>query len=413
MGVVLFEDEGWSSFSPLNLLRHTGQLRWGTKTLLDALSESTEEAEAEVWGREALGEVTRAETGRGYNEEKRSTALLVNSRARPGRELRNLASRKTPFIALAGDCIVAARVNLSRTEPGVLTRSEAARVSKEAPRLEVSPDLLFRGYWDLVRSNGMAIAEQAERYGDALSLPSTVKLKGPLSNLRVHGSAEVEEYVCFDAKSGPIVVAEGSSIEAFSRVSGPCYVGPKAKVLSALVRGGTSIFEGCKVGGEVENSVIMPYTNKAHFGYVGDSYVGEWVNLGAGSTFSNLKNTYGDVRTSVGKQRIRTGMLKLGPAVGDLAKVSIGAMVFAGRKVGVGSQVTGLAAVDVPSFTYHDGVRGRMVELRLASVVETHRMMKERRGLTLGRAEEELVRAAFRDTSAERREAGVKKGRIY
>jgi len=359
-----------------------------------------------------LGKVTKAATGRAYNEEQHSTALFVNSRARPGKELRNLTSRKRSFVAVSADSIVAARVKLDLTRAGVLTRKEAARVSKEAPRLDVAPELLFRGYWDLVKSNGLAIAEQAERFGDALALPSTARLKGPPSNLRVHGSAEVEEYVNFDARPGPIVVAEGASIESFSRISGPCYVGPRAKVLTALLRGGTSIFEGCKVGGEVENSIIMPYANKAHFGYVGDSYVGEWVNLGAGSTFSNLKNTYGDVRTSLGGKTVNTGMLKLGPAIGDLAKFSIGSMAFSGKRIGVGSQITGLATSDVPSFSYLDGFRGRIVELRLASVIETHRRMKERRGQILDKAEEELIGLTFRATSTERRRAGARKGRI-
>jgi hypothetical protein len=87
-------------------------------------------------------------------------------------------------------------------------------------------------------------------------------------------------------------------------------------------------------------------------------------------------------------------------------------MVFSGKRIGVGSQITGLARVDVPSFSYLDGFRGRMVELRLASVVETHRRMKERRGLTLSKVEEELIGSIFRATSAERRRAGARKGRI-
>jgi len=171
------------------------------------------------------------------------------------------------------------------------------------------------------------------------------------------------------------------------------------------------VFSSCKVGGQVENSIIMPYTNKAHYGYVGDSYVGEWVNLGAGSTFSNLKNTYGNVRLDMGRMKIDSGMLKLGSVLGDMSKVSIGALVYSGKLLGTGCQVAGLASKNVPCFTYSDG-SGRMVELLLESVLETQRRMMERRGKTLTRAGEALIRTAFRDTSEERRKAGVRRGRF-
>ena len=412
METVIFEDEGWSLFSPLNLLRHTSLLRWGTRTLMESLLRSTgSRTQADAWGRPELREVTKS-LGVPYNKPHKSTVLLVNARARPGRVLTDISERKGTFAAVSKGSLVAAKVNPATIPPGVLTNEAASRILKACPRVEAPAGLLFEGYWDLVASNGLAIAEQAAHFGDALSLPTTSKVRGPPSSLRVHGSAEIEDYVSFDTRPGPIVISEGVTIESFSLVSGPCYIGPRAKLTTALVRGGTSIFEGCKVGGEVENSILMPHTNKAHLGYVGDSYVGEWVNLGAGSTFSNLKNTYGNVRSSASGKRVDTGLLKLGPAVGDMAKVSIGALVFAGKKVGTGSQVTGLAAVDVPPFAYYDGNRGGMVELHLVSVLETQRRMKERRGLNLSRAEEELIRSAFAATAAERRKAGARKGRL-
>ena len=379
---------------------------------MDSLSRSAgDRTQVEAWGRAELAGVTKA-TGTPYNREHESTVLMVNARARPGRILSDLGERKGPFAAVSKGQLVAAKLNPSRVKPGVLSAEDVSRMLKSVPKLKAPPGVLFQGYWDLVASNGLAIAEQAVHFGDALSLPSTSRVKGPPSSLRVHGSAEVEDYVSFDTRPGPVVVAEGVTIESFSRISGPCYVGPRAKLTTALVRGGTSIFEGCKVGGEVENSVLLPHSNKAHFGYVGDSYVGEWVNLGAGSTFSNLKNTYGNVRSYAGGRRVDTGLLKLGPAVGDMAKVSIGALVFTGKKVGAGSHVTGLAWPDVPPFTYYDGSKGSMVELHLVSVLETQRRMKERRGMNLSRAEEELIRFAFAATAPERRKAGARKGRI-
>lgn len=305
---------------------------------------------------------------------------------------------------------MAAKLETIPWKPGVIRRASVAALAKGARKSPAPPDPLFAGYWDLVESNGLAIAEQARRFEDQLSLPRSAEVRGPSTNVMVDAGADVEGQVTFDARLGPIVVERGASVESFSRVMGPCYVGHKAKILSALIGGGTSVFESCKVGGQVENSIIMPFTNKAHHGYVGDSYVGSWVNLGAGCTFSNLKNTYGNVRLQVGGKKLDSGMLKLGPVVGDLAKLSIGSLVYAGKSVGTGSHLSGLASEDVPSFTFYDSESQRKVELLLDSVLETQRRMKERRGLVLGRAEEGLIRKAFLATASERRRAKVKKG---
>jgi UDP-N-acetylglucosamine diphosphorylase/glucosamine-1-phosphate N-acetyltransferase len=412
LATVVFEDDATACFGPLTMLRHTGQLNRGTKTLLEAVHGSiTSAAELMVWGRAKLKDVCSESLGKGYNEKAKGLTTFINARARPGKLLLALTSRKTPYVALAGGHVVAARVSGTGMKPGLIGRKDSVRIGKSVERLEAPADGLFTGYWDLVQSNGLAIVAQAKHFEDPLSLPSTVEVRGPRSSLRINGRADVELHVTFDTRLGPIVVEEGASVESFSRIMGPCYIGPKVKVHSALVGGGTSVFAGCTVGGQLENSIIMSHTNKAHHGYAGDSYVGEWVNLGAGSTFSNLKNTYGNVRLDIGGGTVDSGMLKLGPVVGDMAKVSIGALVYSGRLLGTGCHVAGLAGKNVPSFTYSDG-SGRMVELLIESVVETQRRMVERRGKTLTRAEEALIRRTFEDTSEERRRAGVKKGRL-
>lgn len=412
MKLVVFEDDMLEGFGPLTALRHVSQLFRGTKSLLEAVQESvTDATDLILWGREGLSEACQESIRASYNAHVDSLVTFVNARARPGALLSNLTSRKTPFVALAGTQILAARIRAAEMTPGPVSRKDSARLGKTVEKLEVPLESLFRGYWDLVQSNGLAIAEQAKRFEDPLQLPETVEVRGPRSSLRVDGGAEVEFYVTFDTRWGPIVVEGGTSIESFSRVMGPCYIGPKTKIYTAQIGGGTSFFEGCRVGGQVENSLFMSYSNKAHHGYVGDSYVGEWVNLGAGSTFGNLKNTYGNVRIDVGQKRLDSGMLKLGPAVGDLSKVSIGALVYSGKLLGTGCQVAGLSRRNVPSFTFADG-SGRMVELLLESVLETQRRMMERRGKTLSRAREALIRRAFKATSPERRKAGVAKGRL-
>jgi UDP-N-acetylglucosamine diphosphorylase/glucosamine-1-phosphate N-acetyltransferase len=338
--------------------------------------------------------------------------FFVNARARPNGDLLSLASKTGPFVSTAEDHLVAARLDSWGAKPGVIAKNELKKLGARVERIKAPLTSLFEGYWELVETNGLAIAEQAKRSADIMPLPRGLEVKGPASNIMIDAGADIEPNVTFDARLGPVVIGSGASVESFSRIMGPCYIGPRTKVYSALIGGGTSIFESCKIGGQVENSVIMPYTNKAHHGYVGDSYVGSWVNLGAGATFSNLKNTYGNVRMVVGGKKIDSGMLKLGPVIGDLCKVSIGSLVYAGKSVGTGSHVSGRADSDVPSFTFYDSGPKRSVELLLESVIETQRRVMERRGLTLSRSEEALIRMAFAATAKDRKLGGVKKGRL-
>ena len=408
--MIVFEDEGLAGFGPLTLLRHVSLLRWGTRRLLGALVGKIPNAtDVVIWGRQELSGVTRDATGRPYNEKVHGPAFLVSARAKPSEALFSLASKPEPFVAHSGGELVAARLDSVPLRPGVVRKADL-KLARRGERTSLPPGSLFRGYWDLIESNGLAIAEQAKHFEEQLALPRNVEVRGPLSNVMVDAGAEIEGHVTLDAKLGPVIVEGGATVESFSRVMGPCYIGPKTRISSALIGGGTSIFESCKVGGQVENSVIMPYTNKAHHGYVGDSYVGSWVNLGAGSTFSNLKNTYGNVRLNAGGKKVDTGMLKLGPAVGDMAKLSIGALVYAGKGVGTGSHVSGVASDDVPSFTFFDSGQGKKVELLLESVLETQRRMMERRGMTLSRNEEALIRRTFAATAGERAKAGARKG---
>ncbi len=385
----------------------------GTKPLLDALLESvTDSTDPALWGRGSISETLPKARTSSYNQGVEGTVLLVNSLARPGPRLANLTSRNTPFAALTRGRLVAARVEASSLKPGVLGSRQVSAVSKPVERLEVDYDALFEGYWDLVESNGLAIVEQAKGAHDPLALHPSVELRGPPQSLKIDSGADVERFVSFDTRLGPIVVEPGATIESFSRVMGPCYVGPKVKVMSALIGGGTSIFGSSKVGGQVENSIISAFTNKAHHGYVGDSYVGEWVNLGAGCTFSNLKNTYGDVRVAWRGRKRDTKMVKLGPMVGDLCKVSIGALVYSGRSAGTGSHLAGTVSADVPAFTYCGGRGENQVELKVDSVVETQRRMMGRRGLELSRGMEALIRLRFKETAQDRRRAGVRRGAL-
>ena len=152
--------------------------------------------------------------------------------------------------------------------------------------------------------------------------------------------ARIEPNVVLDASSGPIMIAHGSKVHAFTRVAGPCYVGRDSIILGGDV-GASSIGPVCKLRGEVTNIVVLGYSNKSHDGFVGHSYLGRWVNVGAGTITSNLKNTYSPVEVWTPRGERQTGLQFLGTFFGDHTKTGIGTPLTTGTVLGAGACVFG------------------------------------------------------------------------
>jgi len=223
----------------------------------------------------------------------------------------------------------------------------------------------------------------------------------------------IEKCVFFDCSKGPVVIEDGVEIQSFSRISGPTWIKAGSIILSALVRGGNVIGEVCKVGGEIEESIIEGYSNKAHRSYLGHSYVGEWVNIGALTVTSDLKNTYGTIKMHINGKKVDTGRIKLGAFIADYAKTSILTAIFSGRKIGVASHVYGVVYEDVPSFTIWAKTLGLIpVELRLESAINTQRRMFRRRNVTQKRVHIKLLERIYKETEKERKEHGVLKEKL-
>ena len=174
--------------------------------------------------------------------------------------------------------------------------------------------------------------------------PADVVLRG--------GGATVEPGVVFDTRQGPVVV-DGAGVRNGSRLEGPLYVGADTVILGGFVRRSV-IGPHCRIRGEVSGSVFLGYANKAHDGFVGDSVIGHWVNLGALTTTSNLKNTYGAVSLNAGGESWDTGRRFLGSLIGDHVKTAIGTMLGTGTIIGAGANVFDAPAVPkfVPPFAW-------------------------------------------------------------
>ena len=199
----------------------------------------------------------------------------------------------------------------------------------------------LRGTYDLLTALETFLVDDCADFMAAPSdgVPEGSVVLGDPAHVVCLGAA-VEPGVVFDVRHGAVVVDQGSEVRSGARLEGPTYVGAGTKVLGGFVR--ASVFgPECRVRGEISTSVFLGFANKAHEGFVGHSVVGHWVNLGAGTNTSNLKNTYGRIRLEVEGERVETGRLNVGSFFGDHAKTAIGTMLGTGTVVSAGANVFG------------------------------------------------------------------------
>lgn len=210
--------------------------------------------------------------------------------------------------------------------------------------------------WDLVRLLPEQLSADIARLGPRLETETPAQaIRLGAHPLFVERGATVEPTVCFDLTDGPILVRRGATVRSFTRLVGPCAVGEGSTVAGDRIAA-TSIGEHCRVHGEVSSTIFLAYANKAHDGFVGHSYLGRWTNLGAGTTTSNLKNTYGPVALWTPSGVRDTGMQFLGSFVGDHAKTGIGMRLTTGTVIGAGASLHGdhMPPKAVPPFAWGD-----------------------------------------------------------
>jgi UDP-N-acetylglucosamine diphosphorylase/glucosamine-1-phosphate N-acetyltransferase len=195
--------------------------------------------------------------------------------------------------------------------------------------------------WDLIGNLEAQLADDIPVMGAGLSGAvienATLIGKHPIY---CETGVGIEPFVVFDATDGPILIRRGATIASFSRIVGPCYIGEGSHVVGDAIRA-CSIGDVCKVRGEISSTVMLGHSNKGHTGFVGSSYIGRWVNLGAGTTTSNLKNTYGPVHLWTPSGTRSTGLQFLGSMIGDHAKTGIGSQLTTGCVIGAGANIYG------------------------------------------------------------------------
>ena len=360
MHVVIFEGSRWPSFAPLALNRPVFMLSTGMSTLFEKQLRHFKPTRLTLWVRPELAESVRARVLSKLNIPcavneplDDEPATLVSGRTL---HLRDFVYPKEPYAAVGEEGVHNALVKM----PGLtyldgLNRTDRWMEIHKLPNVEPAARIV-QSLSDLISWNDESLIEDSTQlHGKPKPKPA-----GPYhfineDDVWLGDKVQLMPGCVLDASEGPVVFGDSVKVGANAYVQGPCYVGPFSTIHPmTILRGGTSIGRFCKVGGEIQNSIMLGHSNKGHFGFLGHSYVGKWVNFGAGASTSNLKNTYGEVSIKVGTKTFPTGRLFFGSLIGDHVKLAIGTRLMTGTYVGFSSMIatSGFPPTFVPSFSF-------------------------------------------------------------
>jgi UDP-N-acetylglucosamine diphosphorylase/glucosamine-1-phosphate N-acetyltransferase len=411
--LVVFEDSRWRQLRPLTDLLPVPALRFGASDLLGRWRDSTGLPLAAIEARRVTLSAWRdAPAVEPAAANSSATALVVNAAALPGPWLEEASAESGPVLWRSGERIAGARLPNARLARGLGRGEEfeAFLAELDLPSVEVAPAWIAYP-WDVIEHNAGAIREDLAQLEPlrAGEVHRTAVLESP-ERIAIEAGAKIGPLAVLDARDGPIRIGRGAEVMAHTLVTGPCVVGAGTQLYGGSI-GYSTIGPVCRIAGEVDSSVWQGYANKRHHGFVGHSVIGEWVNLGALTTTSDLKNNYGVVRVWVDGVERDSGQRKVGAFVGAHARTGIGTLLPTGASVGVAANLFGggrFAPKEVPPFAWWDGAR--LEEHRLDKFLETARVATSRRDRPLTPQEETALRALFEDTLGTRRTAAASAG---
>lgn len=404
MKLVIFEDDQVERFLPLAWVRGVFELKCGATTLAEKIGRAAGRAPDAVLTRPYL----TATLGR------RCANVAINDLSRcRGEDVLFVNGRvcgtqwkppQGPGACWHGEQLAAWRTKDDVS--GVRDYAGLVAAAGKAQKTDFS-GRWFEYIWDVMLANPAELEVDfaaSGRSGVEGQMHESAVVFGPRERLYVGPGAEVHPFVCIDTRHGPVTLEAGCEVHPFTRIEGPCYVGAKSILLGAKVREGCTIGPMCRVGGEVEESIIHGYSNKYHDGFLGHAYVGEWVNLGALTTNSDLKNDYSSVSVMMGGQTISTGSTKVGSFIGDHVKTSIGTLMNTGSIAGTMAILVATGSPlpkYIPAFAWF--LNGSVSKgFGLNPLIATARMAMSRRKVEMTEADEQLLRHVYELTAADR-----------
>lgn len=378
MRIVIFEDSKYKNFYPISRTRNLSELRTGVYTQRERLEK--------IFNRKVLS----------YSErnfftddlDKKTDTLFLNARIKDFSTVRKLEK---------GSCIKSG-------DDYVAYRSPEPLLPEQLEGLEIIERNipLYDYIWDVIGELHERLKidlREMKNLGEIrIDIPDSVVLRN--KNLIFTGeNSIIGEGSVIDASDGPVFIRKNSEIGASTVIKGPTFIGENCFVKPGSLLDVVSAGRVTKMSGEIEETIFQGYSNKQHFGFLGHSYIGEWVNLGAGTTNSDLKNNYSKVRVKYVDKEISTGMQFLGLIMGDHSKTAINTSFNTGTIVEPFCNIFGRTFPPkyLPPFSWWGG---EFAEYRLDKAIETAATVMERRNIKLDKNYEQMLRRLFENTAS-------------
>jgi UDP-N-acetylglucosamine diphosphorylase/glucosamine-1-phosphate N-acetyltransferase len=393
--IILFDNETRENLLPLTFTRPVCELRMGVLRIREKW---------ERWLNATASFITQDYLSAKYGIDYDDNNYFINGSALPSPELVALVRQMEYNEALLqGEELIAARLDARQLEK--LMKDDDIEELKGI-ELGNTPFIKINGLTDLFSQNARAIAQDVElltKKGKFLPVPSSCFAKAK-SQIFLEEGAKVEG-AFLNASDGPIFIGRNAHIMEGSMIRGPVAIGEHAQVkMGAKIYGGTTIGPWCKAGGEIVESVLMEYSNKAHDGFLGHSYLGAWTNIGADTNTSNLKNNYENVRlwSYTEKRFVNTGTQFCGLIMGDHSKTAINVMLNTGTVIGVSTNIygEGFPRNFVPSFSW--GGNSGFRTFKTEKAFETMERVMDRRQQTLDIEDRLIYLRVYEETQSYR-----------
>lgn len=407
--ICLFEDEGYKNLLPLTYTRPVYDLRCGILTLGQKIIKYYPQSTKIYHTRRYLAQSIKEKNENNLvNNFDFDNILFINGRLLFNYKLSKIISKMSiNSILINAGIIIAASLDRNNLQIFVNALDDGIDLNKFDNVIINETNATFINYpWDLINKNIEEITSDFEFIRGSrkkvINNYKAVEINGK-KNVIIEKGVRIAPFTLLDASEGPIYIAKNAIIMSHVSIQGPAYIGESSVIkMHASLYHGTNIGCYCKVGGEIENSIIHSYTNKQHEGFIGHSYLGSWVNIGASTNNSDLKNNYGIVDVPINNTFISSGSQFAGLFMGDHSKTAINTMFNTGSVVGVCCNIfgNGFPPKYIPSFSW--GGSEKISEYQFDKAVDVIESVMARRKMVPTENDILVLKTIFAITKSER-----------
>ena len=416
MQICIFEDINYQNFEPLVYSRPVYDLLCGIESLKEKIIRHYPKAKVSLHCRPYLAEIVQHQNPDYLvNKIDDTECLFINGRVIAPQNLAEIL----PLIPSEDKVYVNEETVVAAYLSGENLQHKNAHIKDLFVVSDLSDlpgkilNIKCANYlWDLINHNGTQIVEDFDylvksgKENFVSKVDSSVHIVNK-QNVFLGKNGTIKPGVVLDASTGPIIISDDAFVFPNAVIEGPCFIGKETKIKSgATIYENTSIGNVCKVGGEVEQSIFMDYSNKQHAGFIGHSYLGSWVNLGADTNNSDLKNNYSKIKIKLSNKEVDTGCQFVGLMIGDHSKSAINTMFNTGTVVGFSSNIfaSGFPEKYVPSFTWGGDNSSTSYDIKKA--IETAKIVMGRRKIEFEKKDESMFNFIFELTKSDREKRG-------